>query len=508
MEPYCADAAADVFAAAIGTFNCLLGQLADPQTASWTHDRLEEVIEQQGRELLRLLLQAHLDLRALREQDAVAKAGIGGAAAVVGADGLPRRRVEMRHHRLLATVFGTVTVTRCAWRAPGLPNVYPADTALSLPAGRHSHGLARLAVAEAVRGSFDAAHAAITARCGNVLGKRQLQCLVQAAAVDIDAFYQQRTPVPRTRDELLVLSCDAKGVVMRPEALRPATAKAAARATRTFRTRLAAGQKSCRKRMATLGALYDAEPAPRRPHDVIALPGGRTGERRPRPGPRASGKWLCGSVINDPDEVIAALFDQAEARDPRHARPWIVLVDGARHQLDLIRAEAIRRSAAINIVIDFIHVIEKLWAGAWCLHRPADPAAEDWVATHALALLAGHTRQVITDLDTQAAHLPTGRRDGIDTCIRYLTDHAEFLRYDQALAAGWPIATGVIEGACRHLIADRLDITGARWGLAGAEAILKLRALITNNDLPEYWRHHLGQEHQRVHGQHDYEHIA
>src|SRR5690348_836550 len=95
-----------------------------------------------------------------------------------------------------------------------------------------------------------------------------------------------------------------------------------------------------------------------------------------------------------------------------------------------------RRSAAITIAIDVIHVIEKLWAGAWRLHRPADPAAEDWVATHALALLAGHTRQVITDLDTQAAHLPTDRRNGIDTCIRYLTDHAEFLHYDQALAAG------------------------------------------------------------------------
>ncbi|NJP91625.1 ISKra4 family transposase [Nonomuraea sp. FMUSA5-5] len=280
---------------------------------------------------------------------------------------------------------------------------------------------------------------------------------------------------------------------------------AAARAKRTFRTRLAAGQKSCRKRMATLGALYDAEPAPRRPHDVIALPGGRAGERRPRPGPHANGKWLCGSVINDPDEVIAALFDQAEARDPRHARVWVVLVDGAHHQLDLIRAEAARRSAAITItiVIDVIHVIEKLWAGAWCLHRPADPGAEDWVATHALVLLAGHTRQVITDLDSQATHLPADRREGIDTCMRYLSEHAEFLRYDQALAAGWPIATGVIEGACRHLIADRLDITGARWGLAGAEAILKLRALVTNNDLSEYWRHHLGQEHQRVHGPRD-----
>lgn len=248
--------------------------------------------------------------------------------------------------------------------------------------------------------------------------------------------------------------------------------------------------------MATLAALYDAEPAPRRPHDVIAVPGGRTGERTPRPGPHARGKWLSGSVIHDPDEVIAELFDQAEARDPRHARTWVVLVDGARHQLDLIRAEASRRNVGIHIVIDFVHVIEKLWTCAWCLHPPADPAAEDWVATRALALLSGNTQQVTADLDTHAAALPASRRAEIDACIRYLTSHTEFLRYDQALARGWPIATGVIEGACRHLIGDRLDITGARWGLPGAEAILGLRALIANGDLHAYWRFHLDHQHQ------------
>jgi hypothetical protein len=76
---------------------------------------------------------------------------------------------------------------------------------------------------------------------------------------------------------------------------------------------------------------------------------------------------------------------------------------------------------------------------------------------------------------------------------------ADLDHYDQALRAGWPIATGVIEGACRHLIGDRLDITGARWGLAGAESILKLRALIANADFPAYWRFRLDQEHHRVH---------
>ncbi|SPT57079.1 ISKra4 family transposase [Actinomadura madurae] len=497
MERYDDAAEVDCFVAAKNTFNWLIGQLTDPQATSLPHDRLEEMLAEQGRELLRQLLQAHLDLRAQSERQAAECARRNGG--VVGADGVRRRRLESGHHRLLATVLGTVTVTRCAWRAPGTPNLYPADEHLSLPAGRHSHGLARLAAVEAVRGSFDTARTAINTRCGNVVGKRQLLELVRRAAVDIDAFNASRTPVPRTAEELLILSADAKGIVMRPEALRPATAKAAARHSRTFRTRLAAGEKPARKRMATLGVVYDALPAPRRPHDVIAVPGGRRGARPPRPGPHARRKWLCGSVIAEPDEVIAQLFDHAEARDPTHTRTWVVLVDGARHQLDLIRAEATRRKVKINVVIDFIHVIEKIWAAAWDLHRPGDGAAEDWVATHALALLAGHTHQVIATLTAQGAALPARRRGQIDTCVRYLTGHAAFLRYDQALEKGWPIATGVIEGAVRHIVADRLDISGARWGLAGAQAVLKLRTVVANGNFPDYWRYHTAREHHRVH---------
>jgi hypothetical protein len=89
-------------------------------------------------------------------------------------------------------------------------------------------------------------------------------------------------------------------------------------------------------------------------------------------------------------------------------------------------------------------------------------------------------------------------REAVDACVGYLTGHLDQLRYDTALAAGWPIATGAIEGACRHLIGDRLDITGARWGLAGAEAVLTLRALTDNGDLDTYWRYHLRREHQRL----------
>ena len=158
---------------------------------------------------------------------------------------------------------------------------------------------------------------------------------------------------------LLVISADGKGIVMRPEGLRPATRKAAAAKDRgrgVFRTRLASGEKPCRKRMATLACVYDAAPASRRPHDVIAVPGGRSGERRVRCGPHAEAKWLTGSVARDAKEVIRAAFDQAEARDPEHLRTWVVLVDGDRHQIELIETEAARRKTAIHLVIDLVHV--------------------------------------------------------------------------------------------------------------------------------------------------------
>ncbi|MCX9192300.1 hypothetical protein C3Y87_12940 [Carbonactinospora thermoautotrophica] len=102
-------------------------------------------------------------------------------------------------------------------------------------------------------------------------------------------------------------------------------------------------------------------------------------------------------------------------------------------------------------------------------------------------------------MTTRAAALPADRRSGLDAAICYLTCHREFLRYDHALEHGWPIATGVVEGTARHLVGDRLEITGARWGLAGAEAILKLRAVISNGDLDAYWAWHLDREHHRIH---------
>jgi hypothetical protein len=495
MAAYCAVPPDDPFAISRAMFTALTAELGGPAAAGLTAAELEDFLDERGRNVLHQLLQDHYDLRKMREEQQARE----HPAPVTGTDGITRTRLETGHSRALATLFGTVTVTRCAWRKPGTGNYCPADAALSLPAGRHSHSLAKLAAIEAARGSFDAAHAAITRRCGPVIGKRQIEESVVHAAADIPAFYAARIPQPCTRGSLVVMSADCKGVAMRPGALRTATAKAAARLGK-MRTRLASGEKPNRKRMACLVTVYDAEPAKRRPHDVIAPPGGRRGARELRPGPKALAKWLAGSVRRDPGEVIADAFGEAGARDPGHLRTWVVLVDGAEHQLDLIRAEAARRGTAIHVIIDIIHVLEYLWGAAWSLHEAGDPAAEDWVAVKALAVLAGDSARAAQEItaEADAAGLAGSQRNGAAACVRYLENKREFLRYDQALQAGWPIATGVIEGACRHLIADRLNLGGARWGLDGAEAVLTLRAVISNGDFEEYWRYHLKCEHRRL----------
>ncbi|MGW6202272.1 ISKra4 family transposase [Streptomyces sp. NPDC055089] len=498
MEPYATDTTADPFARSVSAFETLTRTLSGTPAAGWTHAELEEHLETAGREVLRLILQDHLDLRALREEEQVRNTG---HPRPVGPDGRPRPWLETGHSRWLACLFGLVRVTRVAHRGPAMSNVHAADEVLSLPAGRHSMCLRRLAVTEAVRGSYDQAQDAVERRCGKVLGKRRLEELVAGAAVDIDAFYQSRIPLPCGRDMPLVIQADGKGVVMRPEALREATRRAAARAAAQGRRgRLAPGEKPNRKRMATVACVFDTRPAPRRPHDVIGPPEGRSGERARRPGPKAENKWLTASLVRPPEQVITDAFAQAQARDPHHLRPWIVLVDGARHQLDLIHAEAERRQAPVRILLDFVHVTEYMWAAAHTFYKPGSRQAEAWTASHLTAILAGHAANVAAELLVQAdlENLPRSGRDAVTACHRYLTGHLDQLHYDTALEAGWPIATGAIEGACRHLVADRLDITGARWGLHGAEAVLQLRTLVSNGDLDAYWRFHLAREHERL----------
>jgi hypothetical protein len=322
-----------------------------------TRAELEDRLSADMREVICQLFQDHVDLRAEREER---------LSDVTGAQGVAHGAVEAGHDRALATVFGEVGVHRLAYRHRGEENLYPADAALNMPGELYSHGLRRRAAEEASRGSFDEAVAAIERSTGQHVPKRQVEELTKRAAADFQAFYDGAERAEAATSDVLVISADGKGIVMRPDALRPATAKAAA--SNKLAARLSKGERPYRKRMAEVGAVYDLTPVARRPEDIM----GKTGA----PAPVAKAKWLTASVVDDAAQVISQVFDEADRRDPGHSRTWLALVDGANHQIARIKAEAKKRKVELKIVCDFVHVLEYIWKAAWSFFNEGDPAAE------------------------------------------------------------------------------------------------------------------------------------
>lgn len=476
----------DGFARSRDRFEEVVGFLEGGASAGLTHAELEDRLDTEGRELLRLLFQDHLDLRSRREEP---------LDEVHGADSVVRRYNEAGHARSLETVFGPVTVTRRAYRSKGHANLHPADGALNLPKERYSHGLRRLSAIEASRGSFAEAIGAVERTSGGHVPKRQAEQLARRAAVDFNAFYAQRQIEAADEQDVLVISADGKGIVMLPGALRKGTQDAASKSAHKLTNRLSKGEKRGRKRMAEVGAVYDVTPVPREATDIIG------GNDKTAEAPKAENKWLTASVAEDTATVIASVFKEAERRDPHHQRTWIALVDGNNHQINRIEAEAATRGVKLTILVDIVHVLEYLWSAAWSFFAQGDTAAETWVGDKALSILQGNASTVAAAIRRKATRLAldAATRKNADTCADYLLAKQNYLDYPLALQKGWPIATGVIEGACRHLVKDRMDLTGARWGLEGAEAILQLRALRTNGDFDNYWNFHLRKERQRNH---------
>jgi hypothetical protein len=482
----------------------LAGELAGPGRAAMTLDAMEQLVIVQGRELLRAVLQHGLDARAAAEPR---------LPQVTGSDGIARRRAERGHGRAIVTVLGAVRVRRIAYRAgvAAVPALFPQDAVLSLPPREYSWQLQQLAVMFTRSGAYEQAQELIQAATGIRIGKKQLEQITAEAAAGAPGFYpalalqhEQGQPEPdrepvREEQELmpLGLSADGKGVAMRPDSRRERT-RAPGKRVRTFAKRRGTGEKG-HKRMAETGAVSGVTPVPRTPEQVMAPtpPGGKA-----KDGPRAVNRWYTIDIAADRASTVRDIFDQAQRRDPGRARPWIALVDGDIHQIALFQEQAAARGIQVTILIDFIHVLEYLWKAGWCFHQPRDPAIETWVRTQALDILHGRTTQVTARIRQLAAdHPPHGTEHAkiIRATLHYLDAKQPYLDYPTALANGWPIATGLIEGACRHLVNDRMGITGARWSTAGAQAILWLRAIRANGDHDTYWNYHMSQEHQRNH---------
>jgi len=451
---------------------------------------LERELQKKGMELMRLMLQEHLQSRSCGRCD----------QPVIDAHGIEMPLIRL-HERKVETVFGVVELPRAGYGQEGVESLHPLDAELNLAPERYSLELRRRVAIEAAKNSFDETVATIAETTGGHVPKRQAEELTQRAGRDFDEFYQMRQCEPegnKASGSVLVMTTDGKGVVMHEQDLREQTRKAARKRKQKMGKRLSRGEKKDAKRMATVASVYTIDPFKRAPEDILdEAKCAIAKSKRPRP----EQKRVWASIVKTPEQVIRDVFEEADYRDPNHVKQWVALVDGNNTQLDILSRIARERKVDVTIIVDIIHVIEYLWKAGRAFHPESGPELEKWVRHRLSGILEGKAGLMAGGMRRSATRqgLTDQARKPVDVCATYLLNKAPYLHYDRYLAQGLPIATGVIEGACRHLVKDRMEITGAKWRLPSAEAVLRLRALRSSNDFDEYWRFHEACEYKRNH---------
>ena len=430
-----------------------------------------------GREVQRLLLQAHLQHRG--------NGDVGPALQLEQPDGevsYSRRRLGTRS---LTTVFGTVELDRMGYSRAGAPSIFPLDKALALPARSFSYELQRRLVKAAVQNPFLESVQTIAELTGVAVSKRSLEEILPDAARDFDAFYQQRSVATAT-GSILVAAVDCKGIPM----VKPCGAQPRARLTK--------GQKANKKRMATVATVFTRAPWVRTPQQVIdsLFPASRPapGEAPPPP-PRPENKRVWASLLKGKTVVIEEVAAEMDRRDPARSATRLALTDGERALQ--IRVD---QKLKVPLILDLMHVLEKLWKAAYVFHVEGSLEADLWVLDRTLRILFGEVGQVVKGIRQSITKrgLSGPKRKTLNAVANYLYRNRSRMRYDEYLANGWPIASGPVEGACKNLIKDRMERSGMRWTEQMAEAIVQLRAIYLSGDFDRYWQFHIDQDQRRL----------
>lgn len=451
-------------------------------SASDAHLRLPDIereAERRGRELIRLALQAHLDGRG--------DGDVGPALLLTGPGGPVRLGYKKRHTRRIVTIFGEVAVTRVGYGAPGQMSVHPLDAELALPARAYSYEICRRVIRAAVCSPFDEAISFLAEMTGVTLPKRSAEQIVLEAAADFDAFYSTRAQqeADLAAGEILIGAIDCKGIPMvKPDV-----------AVRVVRRRK--GEKANKKKMATVGAVFSRPPHVRSPQQVLdslfATPGAEPRPKRPRP----NHKRIWASLLSGKDNFIGDVKAEMDRRDPQHTHTWVIVTDGER---------ALQRRVGtifgdVTLVLDLLHVLQKLWAAAYVFHPEGSPEAASFVQQRAARILEGKVSGVVQGLRQMATkhQLKGAKAKTLLDVAGYYYSNRDRMRYHEYLANGWPIASGSVEGACKNLVRDRFERSGMRWSPEMAEAMLKLRAVYLSGDYDAYWEWHIEQDQQRLH---------
>ena len=406
-------------------------------------------------------------------------------------------RLDQRHKRPYLSIFGEMAMERTCYGQDRI-EAAPLDAQLHLPQRQYSYVLQKWL------GSFvvDDAHAEAIRKLGMIfdleIAVKASEDLNREQASDVEVFQNHLlVPEAATEGPLLVVTADCKGVPLVRKALPPEKTTDTALPA-LANPRRGKGEKANKKKMAAVGAVYTIEPFVRTADDVIdEVMRKKARERRPSPeNKRVRAELLVGKVA-----LFLWLADEVIRRNPEGGKPVIFLSDGERALHDR-QSEYLPENTVC--ILDLFHVMERLWKVAWCLfeEKTQKREAHQWVEERLKRLLEGKVDAVIRGMRYQATQrgLKGQERKTVRGAAEYFERNRDRMKYDEYLAAGYPIGSGVVEGACRHLVKDRMERTGMRWLPSGAQAMLDLRATYLNGDWDAFWNFHVLQEDQRLYG--------
>lgn len=413
-------------------------------------------------------------------------------------DGTLLVRETRDHTRTYISLYGKVKVRRVGYRHRGRPAVFPLDAKANLPQRGFSYVLQEF-VNDCTRvGPFREAVRHMKKWVGQVVWEHSAETISRESSEDYDSFYQDKpAPAAAPEGDILVASFDGKGV--------PMIKKEAAK----IQAKLGTGEKRQKKKEALIGISYLVEPKVREAEDVARAliygqekkPGDPCIENDAEKIPRARDVRRMASLVKPKKDVFHAIRAEVDARDPDAAHLLVVLVDGDRG-LEALANRTFGDREGMHLVLDIIHALKYLWDATHAFHDPGTDAAKAFAYDRLVQVLKGRVGYVIGGLKSAKTKrgLRGRRAKAVESCIRYFENRKHMMAYDQCLAWGLPIATGVVESACNSLVKNRMEGCGMRWSLPGAEAMLRLRSVYLSDDWKDYWNYHVAAERGRLHG--------
>ena len=385
--------------------------------------------------------------------------------------------------RRYVSIFGELSFRRPYFYRKGQDGQTPLDAELSLGDDCYSDLVREVNDYLSVYGVYHKTSDILERLLGLKLSTRAIQANLAEDAGDVSAYYAQKpAPVASSEAAILVIQADGKGIPMILEATQP------------DKVRLGKGEKHGRKKEATVTSIYSIARFIRTPEQVVASYYDKTGLAKPSK-PQNKHLW---ATLEGKDAALSRLAEQVQPRLGRHIEHKIALCDGC----PALQMRLAKYFPDFIQILDFIHANEYLWKVANALFGETNDQRLEWMKTRTRRMLSGKTRRLIAEFRRLAKQPRTRKTARIQllATAKYFERNLPSMDYPTYLAHGWPIASGVIEGACRHFVKDRCELSGMRWSQNGAENLLRLRAVAENKDWEEYHAYRKQQRHLRLYG--------